>query len=69
MERSLVVIWYRSIHFGPQAYPRGSYVITHVRLSVSPWSVFEYLRDRSKDYSNFGPRVYQMGSMVIALVR
>ena len=32
-------------------------------------SVFKYLRDRSLFFSNFGPRVYPMGSMVIALVR
>ena len=47
------------IHFGPPVYPRASYVIPHVR----PWSVrgpsvvrpstFKYLRDRSKDFSNF----------------
>ena len=80
-----------SVYFGPRVYPRGSYVITHVRPSVrgpslnisettlriflildlvypkgsyvityvsgpsvvrGP-SVFKYLRDRSKDFSNF----------------
>ena len=44
-------------YFGPRVYPRGSYVITHVRpWSVSPSvrpSVFKYLRDRSKDFSKF----------------
>ena len=46
-------------YFGPRVYPRGSYVITHVRgpsvrgpRSVRP-SVFKYLRDHSKDFSNF----------------
>ena len=32
-------------------------------------SVFRYLRDCFKDFSNFGPWVYPRGSLVIALVR
>ena len=45
-------------HFGPRVYPRGSLVIALVRPSVRPWSVvrpsvFKYLRDCSKDFSNF----------------
>ena len=44
------------LHFEPRVYPRESYVITQVRPSVGPSvrpSVFKYLRDRSKDFSNF----------------
>ena len=32
------------------------------------WSVFEYLGDRSLVSSNFGPRDYPTGSLVIVLV-
>ena len=43
--------------FGPRVYPRGSLVIALVRWSMVrwsvSWSVFKYLRDRSKDFSNF----------------
>ena len=41
-----------SLVFAPRIYPRGAYIITHVRWSVSP-SVFKYLRDRYEDFSNF----------------
>ena len=46
----------RNIYFGHLVYPRGSYVITHVRPSVGP-SIFKYLRDRSKDFSDFSHEV------------
>ena len=37
-------------YFGPRVYRRGSYVITHVRPSVSP-SVFKYLGDCAFNFS------------------
>ena len=63
LKSRIFVPWtFYKYHFGPRVYPRGSYVITHVRpwsVVRGPWSmvhgrsVFKYLRDRSKDFSNF----------------
>ena len=70
-------------YFGPGVYPRGSLVIALVIWSVS-WSVrllvrlsvcplvcssLNISRDCSKDFSNFGPRVLQSRSLVLALDR
>ena len=54
-------------YFWTPGLPEGVHVITHVRPSVGP-SVFKYLRDRSLVFSNFGLRMYLLGSLVITLV-
>ena len=41
-------------HFGPRVYPRGSYVITHVR----PWSVSPSVRSPSLNISETALRIF-----------
>ena len=64
-------MWIFRIYWTP-GLPKGVLCNHPCLWSVRPsvrLSVFKYLRDRSKDFSDFGPRFYPRGSYVITHVR
>ena len=59
----------RNFFIGPRFNRQGPMLSTLSVCWSIRFSVFKYQRDRSLVFSNFGPRVYPKGSLVIALVR
>ena len=56
-------------YFGPQVYSLGVLSNRPCRSVRGTWSLSIYIRGCSLVFSNFGPWVYPLGSLVIALVR